>query len=413
MINKMIMKRILKAVSVLAVAVVLLASCGGGSKDKSGNLTELKSKLEKLKKQKNDLDADIHSLEEKIRKTDPATAKQTAKLVAVAPVKIDSAFAHYIELQGKINTDEGIAYVAPKGQGGLVKDVLVKPGQRVGKGQLVVKLDDAIARQQLATARQQVGVIKAQMDLAKTTYERYQNLWNQNIGAEMQVIKAKADYDAATAQYNAALSGVATAQEAVNMSNVYAGISGTVEQVNVRPGEFFTGVSADRKPQVLIVNDNATMKAEVPVPDRYAKDVVKNARVLVDIPDLDTTFDAKITMVGGSIDPVTRSFMAEAKLGMNKKLKPNLTATVRIQDNLLKNVVVVPVNLVQTDETGKFVYVMVKEGDKMVARKKAVTLKGEAYKGMVAIESGLSGDEMIITEGYQSVYDGQSVTTSK
>lgn len=413
MINKMIMKRILKAVSVLAVAVVLLASCGGGSKDKSGNLTELKSKLEKLKKQKNDLDADIHSLEEKIRKTDPATAKQTAKLVAVAPVKIDSAFAHYIELQGKINTDEGIAYVAPKGQGGLVKDVLVKPGQRVGKGQLVVKLDDAIARQQLATARQQVGVIKAQMDLAKTTYERYQNLWNQNIGAEMQVIKAKADYDAATAQYNAALSGVATAQEAVNMSNVYAGISGTVEQVNVRPGEFFTGVSADRKPQVLIVNDNATMKAEVPVPDRYAKDVVKNARVLVDIPDLDTTFDAKITMVGGSIDPVTRSFMAEAKLGMNKKLKPNLTATVRIQDNLLKNVVVVPVNLVQTDETGKFVYVIVKEGDKMVARKKAVTLKGEAYKGMVAIESGLSGDEMIITEGYQSVYDGQSVTTSK
>lgn len=413
MINKMIMKRILKAVSVLAVAVVLLASCGGGSKDKSGNLTELKSKLEKLKKQKNDLDADIHSLEEKIRKTDPATAKQTAKLVAVEPVKIDSAFAHYIELQGKINTDEGIAYVAPKGQGGLVKDVLVKPGQRVGKGQLVVKLDDAIARQQLATARQQVGVIKAQMDLAKTTYERYQNLWNQNIGAEMQVIKAKADYDAATAQYNAALSGVATAQEAVNMSNVYAGISGTVEQVNVRPGEFFTGVSADRKPQVLIVNDNATMKAEVPVPDRYAKDVVKNARVLVDIPDLDTTFDAKITMVGGSIDPVTRSFMAEAKLGMNKKLKPNLTATVRIQDNLLKNVVVVPVNLVQTDETGKFVYVIVKEGDKMVARKKAVTLKGEAYKGMVAIESGLSGDEMIITEGYQSVYDGQSVTTSK
>lgn len=413
MINKMIMKRILKAVSVLAVAVVLLASCGGGSKDKSGNLTELKSKLEKLKKQKNDLDADIHSLEEKIRKADPAAAKQTAKLVAVAPVKIDSAFAHYIELQGKINTDEGIAYVAPKGQGGLVKDVLVKPGQRVGKGQLVVKLDDAIARQQLATARQQVGVIKAQMDLAKTTYERYQNLWNQNIGAEMQVIKAKADYDAATAQYNAALSGVATAQEAVNMSNVYAGISGTVEQVNVRPGEFFTGVSADRKPQVLIVNDNATMKAEVPVPDRYAKDVVKNARVLVDIPDLDTTFDAKITMVGGSIDPVTRSFMAEAKLGMNKKLKPNLTATVRIQDNLLKNVVVVPVNLVQTDETGKFVYVIVKEGDKMVARKKAVTLKGEAYKGMVAIESGLSGDEMIITEGYQSVYDGQSVTTSK
>jgi multidrug efflux pump subunit AcrA (membrane-fusion protein) len=83
-----------------------------------------------------------------------------------------------------------------------------------------------------------VGIIKAQMDLAKTTYERYQNLWNQNIGAEMQVIKAKADWESASAQYRAAQSAVSLAQEAVNMSNVYAGISGIVEQVNVRPGEF-------------------------------------------------------------------------------------------------------------------------------------------------------------------------------
>ena len=118
-------------------------------------------------------------------------------------------------------------------------------------------------------------------------------------------------------------------------------------------------------------------------------------------------------MVGSAIDPVTRSFMAEAKLGVNNKLKPNLTATIRIQDNLLKNVVVVPVNLVQTDETGKFVYVMVKEGDKQIARKKSVTIQGEPYKGQVAIASGLSEGELIISEGYQTVYDGQSVTSSK
>lgn len=407
------MQRTIKLLSAFVLLTLMLTACGGGAKDKNAKLKELNAKIEKLKSKKNDLDAQIQKLQQEIVKLDPSAAKQNAKLVAVAPVKMDSIFAHYIELQGKINTDDGIAYVAPNGQGGLVKAVLVKPGQRVGKGQLVAKLDDAMARQQLATAKQQVGIIKAQMDLAKTTYERYQNLWNQNIGAEMQVIKAKADYEAAQAQYRAAQSSVGLAQEAVNMSNVYAGISGTVEQVNVRPGEFFTGVSADRKPQILIVNDNASMKAEVPVPDRYSKDVVRNANVLVDVPDLDTTFEAKISMVGGAIDPVTRSFMAEAKLGANKRLKPNLTATVRIQDNLLKNVIVVPVNLVQTDESGKFVYVMVKEGDKQIARKKTVTLQGEPYKGQVAIASGLNDGDMIVTEGYQTIYDGQSVTTSK
>ncbi|MBS1759238.1 MAG: efflux RND transporter periplasmic adaptor subunit [Bacteroidetes bacterium] len=406
------MNKKIKALSTIVVSSLILSSCGGGAKDKNAQLKDLNVKLENLKVKKNNIETDIRKTEEEINKLDPSNAAKNAKLVAVAPVSVDSSFAHYIELQGKINTDDGVAYVAPKGQGGLVKAVLVKPGQKVGKGQLVAKLDDAIPRQQLATARQQVGVIKAQMDLAKTTYERYQNLWSQNIGAEMQVVKAKADFEAATAQYNAALSNVGTAQEAVNMSNVYAGISGTVEQVNVRPGEFFTGVSADRKPQILIVNDNASMKAEVPVPDRYAKDVVKGAKVLIDVPDLDTTFKASITMVGASIDATTRSFMAEAKLGINKKLKPNLTAVIRIQDNLLKNVVVVPVNLVQTDEGGKFVYIMIKEGDKLVARKKTVTVQGEPYKGQVAIASGLSGSDMIITDGYQTVYDGQLITTA-
>jgi membrane fusion protein, multidrug efflux system len=410
--NNIYMKKHFQTLTVLIFSGMLLAACGGGAKDKKGEIADMKVKLEKLKKKKNDLDADIRKLETDIDKADPAAAKKNAKLVAVDSVKVDTAFAHYIELQGKINTDEGIAYVAPKGQGGLVSAILVKPGQRVGKGQLVAKLDDAVARQQVVTAQQQTGVLKARLAQAQTIYERYENLWKQNIGAEIQVINAKADVDALAAQLRAAQAGVAQAQEAVNMSNVYAGISGTVEQVNVRPGEFFSGVSPDRKPQILIVNDNASLKAEVPVPDKYAKSVIKGAIVNIDIPDLDTTINnAKITMVGGSIDPVTRSFMAEAKLGINKKLKPNLTITMRIQDAVAKNAIVVPRKFVQTDEQGKYVYVMVKEGDKMVARKKNVTVSGEVYKGLIQIGTGLSRGELVITEGFQTVYDGQTITT--
>ena len=147
------MKRTIKLWSLVTVIALALAACGGGAKDKNAQAKELNTKIEKLKAKKNDLDAQIHKLEQELVKLDPAAAKQNAKLVAVATVSVDSAFAHYIELQGKINTDDGIAYVAPNGQGGLVKAVLVKAGQRVGKGQLVAKLDDAIARQQLATAR--------------------------------------------------------------------------------------------------------------------------------------------------------------------------------------------------------------------------------------------------------------------
>jgi multidrug efflux pump subunit AcrA (membrane-fusion protein) len=114
--------------------------------------------------------------------------------------------------------------------------------------------------------------------------------------------------------------------------------------------------------------------------------------------------------VGASIDPVTRSFMTEAKLPNDPMLKPNQTALMKILDYQSKGAVAVPVNVVQSDEKGKYVYVMEKAGDKTVARKKQVTV-GEIYNGLAEIKLGLTGGELIITEGYQTVYDGQAVTT--
>lgn len=84
----------------------------------------------------------------------------------------------------------------------------------------------------------------------------------------------------------------------------------------------------------------------------------------------------------------------------------------KILDYESKGTVAVPINVVQSDEKGKYVYVMEKAGDKMVARKKVV-IAGEAYNGLIEIKTGLSGGELIITDGYQTVYDGQAITTGK
>ena len=227
------------------------------------------------------------------------------------------------------------------------------------------------------------------------------------------MINAKADVDALNAQLRAAQAQVGLAQESVNMSVVEAGISGTVEQVNVKVGEFFSGVTPDgRSAQILIIN-NSNIKVVVPVPDNYAAKVKKGDKVLVEIPGTGKpAFESTLISVGGAIDPTTRSFMAEAKLPADPILKPNMTATMKILDYEVKGAVTVPVNVVQSDEKGKYVYVMEKSGDKMVARKKTVTV-GEVYDGNIEIKSGLSGGEVIITEGYQTVYDGQAITTGK
>ena len=391
-----------------AVALsALLVACGSTSaKDKKGEVTDIKSKLEKLKKDKAGLDTEIRQLEEQLAKADP-DAVSVKKLIAVDTLRIQD-FAHYIDLQGKISSS-GIGYVAPKGGGGVIRAIYVKVGDRVSSGQLVVKLDDAIQKQALIGAQQTAGQLKARLAQAQTIYERYQNLWKQNIGAEISVVNAKADVDAITAQLRAAESSVAQAAEALDMTNVRAGMSGAVEEVNVRVGEFFSGAT-QQGGQIVIVNAGS-LKAEVPVPDNYVAKVKKGDKVLIAVPETGKApFESTISVVGASINATTRSFITEAKVPNDPLLKPNQTAVMKILDYQAKGAVAVPINVVQSDEKGKYVYVMEKTGDKMVARKKTV-IAGEAYNGLMEIKSGLTGGELIITEGYQTVYDGQAVTT--
>jgi membrane fusion protein, multidrug efflux system len=418
------MNNILK-ISFTAIIAVSLVACGAGAKDKKGDAGDLKAKLEKLKKEKNALDDDIRKLEDQLVKADPTAAAQVQKLVSIDTLRVQD-FSHYIDLQGKIDAD-GIAYVAPSGQGGQVKAVFVKLGSRVSKGQLILKLDDAMARQGVLAAQQivvgaqqQTGQIKARLDQAQTIYTKYQNLWKQGIGAEIQVINAKADVDALSAQLRAAQAQVGTAQaqvrmaqEQANMSNVYAGMSGVIDEMNVKVGEFFSPQSAAQQGAGIRIVNSSSLKVVTAVPENYVARVKKGDKVLVLIAETGKpAYQSVITTVGASIDEKTRSFTTEAKLPSDPLLKPNQTATMRILDYEAKAAVAVPINVVQSDEKNKYVYVMEKSGDKMVARKKVVNV-GEAYNGFIEIKSGLSGGELIITEGYQTVYDGQSVKTVK
>jgi len=398
-------------ISFVAIVTVTFIGCGTGAKDKKGEIGDLKVKIEKLKKEKSSLDEDIRKLEDQLAKADPSAAKLVSRLVSVDTLRIGD-FAHYIELQGKIDA-EGMAYVGPTGQGGLVKAVYVKLGQKVGKGQLVLKLDDALARQQLEAARQQTGQLKARLTQAQTIYERQQNLWKQNIGAEIQVINAKADVDALSAQLRAAQAQVGMAQEQVNMSNVYAQISGVIDEMNVTPGEFFSPQSAATPGAGIRIVNNSNLKIVTNVPENYVSRVKKGDKVEIVVTETGKpAFQSTISVIGASIDPTTRAFTTEAKLPSDPLLKPNQTAVMKILDYQSKAAIAVPVNIVQSDEKTKYVYVMEKSGDKMVARKKTV-VAGEVYNGLMEIKSGLSGGELIITDGYQSVYDGQTITTGK
>lgn len=388
------MKKILVLVSISTLMII--AGCGDNSaKDKKGDPGDMKAKLEKLKKEKNDKETEIRQLEEEIAKADPAAAKQTLKLVSVDTLRIQD-FAHYIELQGKIDAND-IVYVTPRGMPSQVKQLYVKRGDNVRKGQLLAKLDDAIILQQM-------DGLKVQLAYAENIYNRQKNLWDQGIGTEVQLVTAKNNVDAMKKQ-------IATLEESWQTSFVYSPISGVADEVNVKVGEIFSGGNPSY-PQIKLVN-GSSLKIVTEVPENYIARVKKGDKVEVVVPETGKPpFKSTISMIGASIHPTNRSFTTEAKLPSDPFLKPNQSAIMKILDYQSKATIAVPVNVVQTDEKGKYVYVAQKDGDKMVARRKTVSV-GEAYNGLIEVKSGLTGGELIITEGYQAAYDGQAVTTGK
>jgi membrane fusion protein, multidrug efflux system len=107
-----------------------------------------------------------------------------------------------------------------------------------------------------------------------------------------------------------------------------------------------------------------------------------------------------------------RGFIAEARIPSDPALKPNQIAIMRIRDYSSANAVVIPVNVVQSDEKSKYVYVMIKSGNgKMVAAKRPIVV-GETYGELVEVKAGLNAGEQLISAGYQNLYEGQLITTS-
>jgi membrane fusion protein, multidrug efflux system len=369
--------------------ILLMTACGGKSE-----LDKKKAELEGLKAGQAEAATRIATLEKEIAKLDTSfKLPEKPKLVVLTPINT-SAFTHYIDLQGKIDA-ENIAWVTPRGQGGQVRAIYVKQGDYVRKGQLLIKLDDAVVRQQIEQSN-------VQLSLDKTLYERRKNLWDQKIGTEVELLQARNKMEATQKQID-------LLKEQLDQANVYAGISGVADQVTIKVGETFSAASATQM-GIHIVN-TGTLKVTANVPEVYQTKVKEGTKLLITLPeDSNKSISTKVSVSGKVIDPNTRSFYIEGRIPANSSFRPGQIAMVRIQDYSANNAITVPINAMQNDEKGKFVMVAAKENGKNVAKKRPVT-SGLLYGDKLEITSGLQNGDVVITDGFQGLYDGQAIIT--
>lgn len=401
------MKTINKAF-ILVLSTIILMSCGSGKKEKQGAIGDKKVQLEKLKNERAKIDEKIATLEKEIAKLDTGFSDQKAKLVSISPIeKVD--FVHYLTLQGFVD-QQNVSYATPTGQPGQIKAIYVKQGDKVHKGQLLLKLDNSVAMENVNAIRQQANSVKAQLELARSVYNRQKNLWEHNIGTEVQLLQAKTNVETLEGQLKTIQANVNAASTQANQSNVYSDVNGTVDEVTAHVGETFNG-NPMTGGYIKIVT-NGEPKIKVTVPESYAGRVSKGSKVEIELPDTHQTFEGTISFLSQTIGATTRGFTAEIKVPSNINVRPNQTAVVKIIDYRSNNTIAIPLNTIQNDENGKYVMIAVNKNGEMIAEKKPVQI-GQFNNDSVEVKQGLKPGEMLVTEGYQGVFEGEKVTTSE
>lgn len=375
--------------AVILFVAAILGGCGDAAKKM--DIADKKKKLANYKSELKDLTGKIESLEKEIAKLDTSFhIQQKMKLIKIAEVKKQD-FKHFIEVQGNVDAEENI--MALNQQPGIVTAIYVKVGDRVSKGQILG------LTQTTAALEDQVRSTETQVALAKTAFEKQARLWEQKVGSEIQYLQAKT-------QKEAAESGLAGLKKQLEMTKIIAPISGTVDAVNLRVGDM--AAPSQLMPGIRIINDQ-NLKVKAKLADSDFGKVKNNDKVTVEFPDINKSIQTTVSYVSKTIDPRSRTFALEAKLNNSHgEYAANMIAKLKINDAVLKNVIIVPSNIIQKSAEGKYVLVAREEKGMKVAHKKMVT-PGAEYGGNTVITEGLEEGDNIITFGFSEVVDGQRI----
>jgi membrane fusion protein (multidrug efflux system) len=360
------------------VVILSVASCTSNKQDQ----------LNALKKKHDILTEQIKTLEKEIAESDTTLVAEANTLkVAVTELKA-GVFNHFIEVQGKLDGEEnlGVSAKAP----GTVDAVYVRMGDKVTKGQILAKLDDKILQQ---TLKQMTDNLVFVTEL----YDKQQKLWDQKIGSEVQYLSAKNSRESLE-------NSIKTIQDQIDMMSIVSPINGTVEDVAIKIGQ-----SVGPGLPIFRVVNFSTMKVVADIAEAYSSRVNVGDEVIVRFPDLQKEMIAKISSASKYIGAQNRTFQIEVRMKPEfNNFKANMIAILKINDYRSENAISLPINLLQNDQEGSYVFVAVKEAASFIAKKRTVKV-GQTYNGMIEITDGLKTGDLLISAGQLDLQDGEAI----
>ncbi len=320
----------------------------------------------------------------------PPAAVSSARVQAAEWVATRTAVGSLVAMRGVTLSSE-----LP----GLVREISFESGSFVKKGAALVRLDVSTEEAQLAAARAEASLAKLNLERARTLRQSESN--------------AQADLDAAEARAQQADAAVATLEATIAKKTIRAPFDGRISIRQVELGQ----VVAPGTP-IASLQSVSPIHADFWVPQQALAGLRAGQKVRMRTDAYpDSSWDGEITTVNPEVDPATRNVRVRATFRNDDgRLRPGMFARVDVFSSEKHPVLLIPATAVIFAPYGDSVFAIEEQKDRAgrpsnVVKQKFVRL-GERRGDFVAVTSGLSAGETVVSAGAFKLRNGMSVAVN-
>ena len=323
------------------------------------------------------------------------------EIITVTPLELRQTLA----LSGALRAVEQVSVKARVS--GDIREVLVREGEAVKSGQVLVRMDTSEYQARLDQARGNLNAARAQLDIATKTRDNNLALLDKGFISRNAFDNAASQYAIAQANVDAARGAFEVVQKSLNDTVIRAPMSGLVSLRSVQPGE---KVSADNRLLDIVNLQNMELEAAVPTSD--IGQVVLGQSVTLRVEGLDKPFSGRVTRINPSTQTGSRSVLVYVQVpNPQGQLRAGMFAEAQLTLRSKSGVLALPSGALHKDSDVFYVYAI--ESSKLV--KKVVTPGIEGRDGdesKIEITDGLSAGAQVIRNNMGTLRTGSAVRIS-
>lgn len=320
-------------------------------------------------------------------------AALTVTVSRVEPVNM----SRRISVNGAIYAWQEIV-VAPEIGGYKVADVFVDVGDRVTKGQELVRLSNTLLEADVASKEAMVKQRQAELVNANSALRRAKSLMQKNVLSEADLDSLNSEALAAQARLDSARADLKSSSVRLQFTHVTAPDAGVITSRTVTVGEI-----AQTGAEMLRLMRQGRVEWRGEVPESRLAELHAGQKVSVKTADGDAV-TGTVRVVAPTITPTNRTGLVYVDMEAGGSARPGMFASGEIEINR-DMALMVPLASVVTADGYNYVFVL--HSDQTVERRKVEI--GMIQNARIEVTKGVSAGELIVDKGAGFLKDGDLV----